>query len=58
MCLESGVFPDKLKLSVIKPLHKKGAKEDLANYRPIALLSVFSKIIENVIYNNLYLFFE
>lgn len=58
LCLESGEFPDKLKLAVIKPLYKKGNKRDPANYRPIALLPVFSKIIEKVIYDKLYSFFE
>jgi Reverse transcriptase (RNA-dependent DNA polymerase) len=41
-----GVFPEILKLAIIKPLHKKGSKTDLNNYRPVNLLSVFSKIFE------------
>lgn len=33
----------------IVPIHKKGIKEDLNNYRPICLLNTFSKIVEKVI---------
>ena len=45
---ESGVFPSSLKLAVVKPLHKKGDKELCDNYRPISILSTFSKIFEKV----------
>lgn len=41
-----GYFPDELKIASIIPIHKKGNPEELANYRGIALLSSFSKIIE------------
>lgn len=58
LCIEHGVFPEDLKLSVIKPLHKKGDPQNIQNYRPIALLSIFSKIIEKVIYNSIYMFLE
>jgi exonuclease III len=46
----SGLFPTRLKYSVIKPLFKKGDKKDIKNYRPISLLTSFSKIFEKVIY--------
>jgi hypothetical protein len=36
-----------LKYSIIKPLYKKGNKKDVSNYRPISLLTSFSKILEN-----------
>jgi hypothetical protein len=39
--LESGIFPDQLKIAKVVPLHKKGGKRDIQNYRPIALLYVF-----------------
>lgn len=41
-----GIFPSRLKVSIVKPLHKKGPKTDINNYRPINNLSVFSKIFE------------
>lgn len=43
-----GVFPELLKLAVIIPVHKKGNTEEISNYRPISMLSVFSKIIEKL----------
>jgi len=51
--LSSGIFPNRLKYSEIQPLYKKGEKAKTANYRPISLLSSFSKIIEKVIYKRL-----
>lgn len=55
-CISSGIYPDKLKTTIIKPLHKKNNKEDMTNYRPVALISVFSKIFEKVIYESIYTF--
>ena len=49
----NGVFPDALKVSKIKPLFKKGDKRSIENYRPIALLSPFSKILEKAFYGRL-----
>jgi hypothetical protein len=51
--LLSGVFPDRLKFAVVKPIHKKGDKTSLANYRPISLLTSSSKVVERVMYNRL-----
>jgi hypothetical protein len=41
-------------LHQIVPIYKKGDKHELSNYRPIYLLTSFSKIFEKVIYNRLY----
>ena len=40
----SGTFPTRVKYAIVKPLLKKGNKENLANYRPISLLTSFSKV--------------
>ena len=37
----SGIFPEMLKIAIVKPLHKKGDTRDTQDYRPISLLSVF-----------------
>ena len=52
--LSTGIFPDRLKFAEVKPLHKKGDKSEFSNYRPISLLTSFSKIIEKIIYKRLY----
>ena len=54
LCFETGVFPDLLKVAKVTPLHKKESKLSLLNYRPISLLSVFSKIYEKCIYTRVY----
>jgi len=35
----SGTFPTRLKYTIVKPLLKKGDMENIANYRPISLLT-------------------
>lgn len=41
-----GTFPDILKRAVVVPVYKKGDSTNVENYRPISLLSVFSKVVE------------
>ena len=43
---EKGIFPESLKRAKVIVLYKGGSRSDPANYRPISLLSVFSKIFE------------
>ena len=52
--LSSGIFPTRLKFSEVKLIFKKGDKHDTSNYRPVSLLTAFSKIFEKVIYKRLY----
>jgi hypothetical protein len=51
--LRSGVFPDRLKYAIVKPCFKKGYLQEISNYRPISLLTAFSKVIEKLIYERL-----
>jgi hypothetical protein len=51
LSLKSGVFPSRWKFSKITPIFKSGDINITCNYRPIALLSVFSKIFETALYN-------
>jgi len=53
-----GIFLDRLKYSEVKPPFKSGNASDLANYRPISLLTSFLKIIEKLIHQKFYHFFE
>ena len=58
LSLASGTFPDKMKTARISPIFKTGDKEQVSNYRPISVLSIFSKILEKVIYKRTYNFLE
>ena len=42
------------KLANVTPIFKKGDKELIKNYRPISLLPICGKILENFIFTNLY----
>ena len=53
-----GTFPKLMKLAKILPIFKSGSRSDVNNYRPISLLSVFSKIFEKLMHNRLYSFLE
>ena len=44
-----GIFPNALKIAKVIPIHKSGSKQAVENYRPISLLSPFSKIVEKII---------
>ena len=48
--LLNGIFPDALKIAIVKPLFKKGEKNCFNNYRPISLLPTISKKFERAIY--------
>ena len=54
----SGVFPEKMQHAKVIPLFKKGCLVTVSNYRPISLLSVFSKITEKLMYKRLFSFLE
>lgn len=49
LCITQGSYPEALKTAIIKPLFKKGNKEQMENYRPIALTSIVSKVFEKYI---------
>lgn len=46
--LESGEFPSALKLAKTYPKYKSGCPMEASNYRPISLISTFSKVIERI----------
>jgi len=42
----------------VKPVFKKGDKMNLTNYRPISLLTSFSKVFEKALYRRLTEYFD
>ena len=51
-------FPSGWKYTKIVPLHKKDSTLKPENYRPVAILSPLSKILEKVIYEHIYDYFS
>ena len=58
LSLLTGVFPSSFKLAKVIPVHKKDNTMIVSNYRPISILPSFSKILERIVYNRLYEFFD
>ena len=58
LSLQKGIFPDKLKLTKVIPIYKANDPNLFTNYRPISLLSNFSKFFEKVMYNRITEFVE
>ena len=54
LSLIQGVFPKELKIAKIIPLHESNEKNIINNYRPVSVLSVFSKIFERIMYERVY----
>jgi len=44
--IQQAVVPNKMKISVLRPVYKQGSHRDMANYRPIAIPTAMSKITE------------
>ena len=54
LSIEKRIFPDDLKITKVTPIYKEHDKSDLSNYRPMSVLSCFSKILKQIMYNRLY----
>ena len=48
--LSEGIFPDALKVAKVVPIFKAGDTKHVTNYRPISVLSTFSKIYEKAVH--------
>lgn len=56
LSFHSGVFPEKLNIAKIIPIHKGGRQDDISNYRPISILPAMSKVFETSMNDRLYIF--
>ena len=58
--INTGIFPDKLKVAIVTPIFKENNLDMYLfnNYRPISLLPAISKVFERVMYNQLYDYFN
>ena len=54
----TGIFPNLCKLAKVIPIFKKDDSLICNIYRPISLLTVFSKIFEKIIHTRMYEFLE
>jgi hypothetical protein len=54
LSIETGIFPERFKKSRVVPIFKCGDPRLCDNYRPIALVNTFSKILEKMVATDLY----
>ena len=52
--LRHGIFSDIWKLARVTPIFKSGSRSDANNYRPISVISVFSRILERIVHDQTY----
>ena len=50
LSITSGIVPQDFKCARVKPLFKKNSRQEVGNYRPVAILSIMSKILERAVY--------
>jgi len=48
-----GICDEPFHIAVVKPLYRKGDKNCMPNYRPISLLTVFSKVFKKAMHSRL-----
>ena len=58
LSFQTGSFPNSLKDACITPLHKKGDRKLVSNYRPISCLPFLSKIYEKLLARRLQSFLD
>ena len=54
MSIDTQQFPSEWKI----PLFKRGQRSLLDNYRPISILPVVSKLMERILYDQIYEYFD
>lgn len=54
LSLSQCCVPDIWKRAYITPVHKKGSKSEVTNYRPISKLCIIAKVFEKLVYRQTY----
>ena len=52
--IQWGMFLDYLKIAEVSLIFKSGDKDNVSNYRPISILSIFLKVLERIMYGRVY----
>ena len=55
-CIETDVFPSEWKKANCVPIRKTGDKKTLENYRPVSLLPICGKVLERIMFNEMFNF--
>lgn len=58
LSLSTGVFPERMKTAKVIPLFKSDDRHEFNNYRPVSMLSQFSKVLEKLFVQKLDIFLE
>ena len=58
LCISTSMWPTEWKLEHVTPIFKKDDATSVSNYRPISVLSIISKILEKVMFDQLYDIFQ
>ena len=58
LSIQTGIYPNSLKMAKVIPIFKKGDPNSVNNYRPISILSPINKIFEKIIYSRLINYIE
>ena len=53
LAINTGIYPDSLKIAKVIPVFKKGDQMSVNNYRPISILSPINRIFEKILYSRL-----
>ena len=51
---QKGCFPEDLKIAPVTPIYRADDVNEIGNYRPISVLPCFSKVLERIMYNQLF----
>ena len=56
--IKNGVFPDLWKIARVAAIFKSGKRCDSNNYRPISVLSIFSRVVEKIVHDQVHKFLK